>query len=143
MGNSVWLLTALPSWYLDAATHPSSAEALTVVPAIGLVSLLLGMILGAMRPRQELLWFLLLFVSSEALVGIAGAMRGQVRAGTSIRILGVALYAFLGFQLAASAYLIYRIRGTRASAAALAVFSLTYAAAAVFVASMSFADEWV
>ena len=140
MANAIWLLTALPSWYLGAAMAPFSAGALTIVPAMGLVSLAVGVILGAIGRRRELLWFLALFAASELLVVIAGAMRGQVRPEGP---LNAGLLLFLGAQLVVSGYLIYRMKGARAPASALGVFSVTYAAAAVFVAGMSFTDNWL
>lgn len=141
MGNAIWLLTALPSWYFGAASTPFSGGALTVVPAVGVLSLVVGTIMGVIQRRRALLWFLVLFALSEMLVVIAGLMRGQVRPMSAS--LNVWLYVFLGLQLALSGYLIYRIRGARTSATALSVFSVTYAATATFVAAMSFTDSWL
>ena len=142
MGNAIWLLTALPSWYLEGAAHPLSAGALTLIPAIGLFALLLGAVLGVAARRRELLWFLLLFGLSEVLVGLAGLMRGQVRPSASDGLAAI-LYAFLGLQLSVSVYLLYRIRGARLATAALGIFSVTYAAYAIFIAGMSFTDTWL
>lgn len=141
MANAIWLLLALPTWYFGAATVPFSSGALTLVPAIGSLSLVLGVIIGSIQRRRELLWFLALFAMSELLVVIAGMMRGLVNPMSGA--LNVWLYVFLGFQCALAGYLIYRIKGARASAAALGVFSFTYATAATFVAAMSFTDTWL
>jgi hypothetical protein len=139
MNNAMWLLTALPTWFLEAAADPFGSGALTLVPAVGLLALVVGVIAGVLRRRRELLWFLLLFAFSEALVAIAGGMRGQLRGS----LLNAAMWAFLAAQAAASAYLVYRIRGARLSAVSLGFFSLTYACAASLIASMSFSDVWL
>jgi hypothetical protein len=143
MGNAIWLFTALPSWYLGAALAPFSAGALTLIPAVGLLSLIIGVILGAVQRRRQLMWFLLLFVSSEVLVAISGVMRGQVSPSGPANLLDAGLLIFLGAQFAVSGFLIYRVKAARASASALGVFSVTYAAAAIFVAAMSFTDNWL
>ncbi|CAN5430882.1 hypothetical protein BH09PSE4_BH09PSE4_20650 [soil metagenome] len=143
MANAIWLLTALPSWYVGAAMAPFSAGALTLVPAMGLFSLAVGVILGAIGRRRELLWFLALVAASELLVVIGGAMRGQVRPNGPEGPLDAGLLLFLAAQFVVSGYLIYRIKGARAPASALGVFCVTYAAAAVFVAAMSFTDNWL
>ena len=141
MANAIWLLMALPSWYFGAASNPFSGGALTLVPAVGALSLIVGTILGVIQRKRDLLWFLVLFALSEMLVVIAGVMRGQVRPMSGP--LNVWLYVFLGLQLVLSGYLIYRIKGARTSATALGVFSVTYAATATFVAAMSFTDSWL
>jgi len=142
VGNLMWLPLALPRWYIDGATHPFAAGALTLLPAVGMVSLVLGVVLGALSRRSGLLWFVSLFVLSEALVAAAGLMRGQAPLGGST-LLNVGLWTFLGVQLAVSGYLIYRTKGARLSAAALGLHSVAYAATASFVAAMSFTDTWL
>ncbi|WP_333570998.1 hypothetical protein [Sphingomonas sp.] len=143
MGDAIWLFTALPTWYLGAAMMPFSGGVLTLVPAIGLFAFAVGIVLCAIMRRRALLWFLALFAASELLVALAGIMRGEVRAVGSSTPLSLGLNLFLGAQILASGYLIYRIKGARAPAAALSVFSVTYAATAAFVASMSFSDSWL
>jgi len=142
MNNAIWLLTALPTWYSEGAAHPFSGGALTLVPAIGLLSLLIGIIMGAIARRRGLLWFLLPFAFSECLVCVAGVMRGRVPYSQSAP-LEIALYIFLAAQVAVCGYLIYRLKGARISATALAIFSVTYAVAGMFVAGMSFTDNWL
>jgi hypothetical protein len=139
MNNATWLLMALPSWYLGAATNPFASGSLTLVPAIGLVSLVVGVMTGLLKRRRELVWFVLPFVLSEILVGVAGALRGQLTGNASTPL----LLTFFGAQVAGSSYLIYRIKEARLSAVALGVFTVTYAAAAVLVAGMSFSDSWL
>lgn len=140
MNNAIWLLTALPSWYLAGATNPFSAGVLTLIPAIGLLSLTLGVIFGTIKRRRELLWFMLPFALSEGLVAIAGMMRGQVPGSAELTVV---ILGFMATQLVVSGYLIYRIKGARISATALSMFSLSYAAFSIFVAGMSFTDNWI
>lgn len=122
---------------------PLSAGALTLVPAIGLIALATGVVLGAVKRKRDLLWFLALFAASEALVAVAGAMRGQVPLGEPENLLSFGLLLFLGAQVAVSGYLTYRMKGARAAASALGVFCVTFAAAAAFVAAMSFTNNWL
>ena len=142
MNNAIWLLGALPSWFFDRATHPFSAGALTLIPAIGLLSLALGVITGAIKRRRDLLWFLLPSALSQGLVAIAGIMRGQVPY-SGITALTVGILTFMAAQFIICGYLIYRVKGARVSATALSVFSVTYATFSVFVAGMSFTDNWI
>jgi hypothetical protein len=141
MGNAIWLITALPVWYGSALIAPFSAGFLTLVPAVGSLSFAAGVILGAIKRRRELLLFSIPFVLSEALVAIAGLLRGRVLYGSAF--LDVLLLAFIALQFAIAGYLIYRIKGARTSATALGVFSVTYAAFGTFVARMSFTDRWL
>lgn len=39
MGNAIWLFFALPEWYFSTILQPFSAGPLTVIPALGIVSL--------------------------------------------------------------------------------------------------------
>lgn len=143
MGNAIWLLTALPTWYLGAAMAPFSAGVLTLLPAVGLLALLGGGVLGFIKRRRDLFWFLALFAASELLVAIAGLMRGQVRPSGSEIALSTGMLLFLAAQCVASGYLVYRIKGSRVAASAFGFFCITYAAAATFVAAMSFTDNWL
>lgn len=147
MANAIGLLVAVPLWYLLTVGFPLAAGALTLVPAAGTLSLGLGVVLGAIRQRRDLLLFLLPFALSEILVGVAGAMRGQVRIGEAdpalVDLVHGGLFIFMAVQVAISAYLVYLLKGARSSAIALAIFTVTYAAFAAFVATMSFSDTWL
>jgi hypothetical protein len=86
-----------------------------------------------------MLFFVIPFVLSEFFVAGAGALRGQVHGSVA----SVTLLAFFALQVVVSGVLIYLSRGARASASALAVFSITYAAFGAFIAGMSFSDDWL
>lgn len=139
MNNAVWLFQALPVWYFSALEHPLRSGAFAVLPALGTISLVVGLILGLGAGERRLLLFLIPFAFSELHVAIAGALRGQLPAAAN----GPLLLVFIVAQVMLVAYLIYCLVGARRAAAALAAFSLTYAVFAGFVASMSFSDDWL
>ena len=139
MGNAVWLFFALPDWYFSTILAPFSAGVLTVVPAVGIVGLVVGTVWGAAKRRRALLIFLVLPAASQALVAVAGIMRGDLRNHES----EVILWTFLVLQAVAAGYFVFRLNGARLPASALAVFALSYAFFASFVASMAFSDVWL
>jgi hypothetical protein len=139
MGNAIWLFFALPTWYFSSILAPFSAGMLSMIPAAGIICLLVGGVWGAVKRRLGLLIFLLLPLSSQVLVAVAGLMRGEVDSETS----GVVLSAFFWSQLAVAAYFVFRLKGARLPAVLLGLFSLSYAVSASFVASMAFGDVWL
>lgn len=147
MANALWLLLALPLWYFASVASPFAAGALSLVPAIGTLSLVIGLVLAFVQRRRELLLFLFPLALSELLMIIAGAMRGQVHMGQAspalVNFANGGLFVFVAVQVAVSAYLFYLLKGARSAAAGLAIFSITYGVAAAFVAGMSFSDVWI
>lgn len=139
MGSAIWLFLALPGWYFSTILAPFSAEILTAVPAIGIVSLAIGAVWGLIKRRRGLLIFLLLPAAGQVLVVAAGFMRGSLREEVAQPI----LLAFLLLQIAVAGYLVFRLKGARLPAAALTVFTVSYAFFAAFVASMAFNDTWL
>lgn len=139
MGNALWLILALPQWYFSSLLTPLAAGPLTLAPAVGALAFIAGVVDGVAIRQRRLFLFLIPFVFSEALVGIAGLLRGAA-GGTASNF---ALVIFLVTQAALSGWLVYRVKGSRIPAAALAIFTLTYAAFAAFVATMSFSDTWL
>lgn len=139
MGNAIWLLLAVPKWYLSTVLAPLSAGLLTLVPAAGTFCLLFGVVGGVMKKSGGLLFFLLSFLFSEIFVAVAGVFRGHVPNGVA----GPATMAFLITQVTFCAYILYRMRNTAASTVALAIFSTSYALFSAFVGAMSFSDTWL
>jgi len=137
MGNAVWLFLATPAWYFSTVLAPFSAGPLTAIPALGVLSLALGVTLGALKRERGLLVFALLPLASQALVAVAGFMRGMLRESTPL------IWAFLLLQVAVAAYLVWRVKRARLAAVALAVFAASYAFHAGFIASMAFTDTWL
>jgi hypothetical protein len=139
MGNAIWLFFALPDWYFSSILAPFSAGVLSMIPAAGIVCLLIGGVWGAVKRRAGLLIFLLLPLLRQVLVAAAGYMRGDVDNDTSEVVLSV----FFWSQVAIAAYFVFRLQGARLPAVLLGLFSLSYAVFASFVASMSFSDVWL
>ena len=139
MDNAVWLFFALPQWYFITILAPLSGGPLTLIPAIGVVSLILGVALGTKARRRLILLFALLAFASQIFVAIAGFFRGSLEDSTVTPL----LYAYLLIQVLAAAYLIYRIKGARASAVLLAIFTTSYAAFACFISAMSLTNDWL
>ena len=139
MDSALWLVLALPAWYFATLTSPFSAGALTLVPALGAISLAAGVVLAVKSRQRRLAIFLIPFAFSEVLVAVAGALRGQVDGFTANAI----LMTFLAMQVGFSGWLVYRLKGARTAASALAIFSITYALFGAFIAVMSFADTWL
>jgi hypothetical protein len=142
MENAIWLLLALPSWFLGAATDPLGSGALTLIPAIGTASLLVGVVLGFMRRSRVLLWFVCPFLLSEGLVALSGLMRGELPYSGTAELLTVMLL-FAAAQLISCGFVIYRTQENRVAAVALSAFSMSYGAFAAFIAAMSFRDDWI
>ncbi len=139
MTNAVWLLLALPLWYFVTLGDPLGAGPLSAVPVFGTICLVAGLILGLSERPRRLFLFLIPATASELFVATAGAMRGQLPGESS----HPALLLFIGFQVVFSGYLIYGLKGARWAAVALALFSVSYALFAAFVAAMAFSDRWL
>ena len=138
MDNALWLIFAVPEWYFSCLARPFGGGLLTIIPAIGAFCLLVGLIIGLARPRWRLTIFLLPFFLTEILVAVSGFYRGKGGAAASyasdVAMLATVILSILG---------IYICKGTRISACLLSVFSITYYLFGVFVATMSFSDDWL
>lgn len=139
MENAVSLTLALPQWYFPAILAPFAAGPLTLIPAAGVLALLAGAAMAALRRRREALWFLVPAAADHILVAVAGLMRGGLDQDVSNPV----LIAFLVAQLVLCGGLVWRLRKARVEAALLTVFAMTYALFAAFIASMSFTDVWL
>ena len=135
MGNAEWLFLALPMWYAGAIAM--------VIPAIGIAGLIIGIVWGAVARAPGLLFFLALPAASQVFVAIAGFMRGWFRNPLLQQTAGIVLLAFMLMQIAAAGYLVFRLKGARLPAIALAIFSLSYANFASLVAFMAFTEQWL
>ena len=139
MGNAFWLFTALPKWFFSSVLSPFGAGALTLIPAIGTVCLVLGVVL-AIRLRIGALWtFAIPALISQVFVAMAGYFRGAFTNSSA----GPILTGFLTIQMALSFYLVYRQRKQWPPASLLAVFNIAYALYAWFIATMAFTDQWL
>ncbi len=139
MNSAIWLILALPEWYFSASSDPLGAGLLTIIPATGVVFLLIGVVQGFVTRERRLLLFIVPFLASELFVGIAGALRGAVAKSPA----GIVLLLFIAIQAIVAGTLVYRLRRAWAPASSLAIFSMSYALFACFVAGMAFADDWI
>lgn len=137
MGNAVWLFFALPVWYFSTITAPFGSGVLSAIPVLGIVSLVLGVVWGVIIRRLGLMIFLLLPAASQALMVVAGFMRGSPTYSLPI------LSTFLLLQIAFAGYFVVRLKGARLPAAVLTIFTASYAFFAAFVATMAFSDTWL
>jgi len=112
---------------------------LSIIPFIGVVALLAGVVASLATPKRLVLLFVLSPVLSECYVGIAGSMRGQVRGSASL----IPFLVFSATQVLLSGFLIYRLKRSRFAACALGLFCVSYAFIAVIVGGMAFADDWI
>jgi hypothetical protein len=142
MSNAFWLFWAVPSWYFATIASPLAAGPLTAIPALGILCLAIGLLWGVAKRETGLLIFLMPLAASQLLVIVAGFLRGVFRPDSYYMISWIT-GAFILFQIAASAYIVWRLRGARWSAAAITIFNLSYALHAGFVATMAFSDDWL
>ncbi len=139
MGNAIWLFFALPVWYFSTIAAPFSAGMLSAIPALGIVCLIFGVVCGTLKRRLDLSMFLVLPAASQALVVVAGLMRGSL----TVQVSEPMLATFVLLQIAFAGYFVFRLKGARLPAVALAIFTSSYAFFAAFVAGMAFADRWL
>jgi hypothetical protein len=142
MGNAIWLFWMVPVDYFWTIASPFSNGGFNMIPALGVLSLAIGVVVGIVKREKRLLLFLLLPVASQILLVAAGFARGAFKHATSSDTPWI-IWAFILLQFAAAAYLVWRLKGARAPAAGMAVFTSSYALEAAFVASMALADDWV
>jgi hypothetical protein len=138
MGDAIWLFLAVPRWYFSSVLNPFGAGILSLIPSLGILCLLLGVIFGFIQRQKKLLFFLFPLSASELLAVIAGFYRGKVTDGG-----GIWMLLFIFAEILIAGFLIYRLKGARVLASLLAIFCVTYALFASFVARMSFSDSWL
>lgn len=142
MGNAFWLFTVVPAWYCVTIASPFGAGLLSAIPAFGILSLAIGIVGGVAKREMRLTMFVLPIAASEILVAAAGFLRGTFRYDPNYLVTWI-VGAFVLFQIAGAAYVVWRLDGARWSAGALAIFTSSYALFAGFVAVMAFTDDWV
>lgn len=131
------MFVGLPYSYFSVLGNPFAAGFLSIIPAFGAVCLFFGVIIGLVQKNMLLFAFVILPLLSQGLVTVSFSMIGE---GPESAFW---IWLFLGSQLLASIYLVYRLRSTIIAALLLAVFSLSYAYFAAFLSSMAFSDTWL
>ena len=142
MGNAIWLFLAVPAWYCSTIVSPFSAGLLSAIPALGILSLTIGVVVGIAKRELGLLIFLLLPAASQILVVVAGFKRGAFQHDANQLALWI-IGTFMLLQIVGAAYIVWRLKGARGPAAAIAIFTSSYALFAAFVAAMAFSDNWL
>ena len=146
MGNAIWLFVALPLWFFSTLSNPFVAGVLSAIPFAGIVCLAVGAVIGVAKRQRQLLWFFASVALSQGYVAVAGLFRRMLKgdAGNTVFLLWNALsLLFLGLQLATIISIVYRSKDARAAAILLALFCVTYALFAGFIAGMSVSDTWL
>lgn len=136
--HDVMLFWLLPFWYLDAALNIPK-EPFGLIVSVGFICLLIGCIWGVVIREKRLSAFLLPFAASQIFVAISGFMQGKVAEPMA----SLVLLSFITLQLAGAGYLIFTLKGARLPATLLAIFAMSYAAFAAFIAAMAFANDWI
>lgn len=140
MGNATWLFWALPDWFFSSILSPLQAGPLSLIPSAGTICLAIGLALAIFGHRQpRLLGFFIPILLTQAFVALAGFMRGQLATDSATAV----IYAFFAVQLVLAGLLIYRATSARMAAAFLALFALSYAWFAGFIAGMAFTNQWL
>ncbi|MEZ5809914.1 MAG: hypothetical protein R3D45_00740 [Rhizobiaceae bacterium] len=139
MNNAIWLITAVPQWFVATVTTPFAQGFVSAVPAFGVYFLAIGIVLGLFSRRLGLLTFLIPLGLSVALIAAAGYMRGRIYDTT---FLEPGMLAFVCVQALLAVYLAYRVEGGRLPGTALAGFSVAHALFVSDIATMSLTNNW-
>jgi hypothetical protein len=142
VGNAIWLFWLVPVEYFSTIVAPFSAGPLSVIPALGTLSLAIGVVAGIAKREMRLLIFLLLPAASQILLVVAGFQRGAFQ-HDAIQLGVWIIWTFMLLQIAGAAYVVWRLKGARGPAAAMAIFTSSYGLYAAFAASMAFHDDWL
>lgn len=140
MDNAIWLISMAPQWFFATVMDPLREGYASAVPAIGAYALALGVILGLVFWRRQLLYFLVPLALSIGVIVTAGFMRGDFRDET---IIGPGLIGFVSIQALLAVYLAYKAEGARLAGTAFAVFSVSHTLFVAKIATMSLTNNWV
>ena len=135
----MWTLWQTPMWFLETVLYPFQEGALTLIPAVGTVCLITGVLWCVFRPARELLWLAVPFLVSTAMLLIAWMLWEQVPRGQA----NATVLVFLAIQASVIGFVTYRLRKRLGPAVLLAVFNATYALFAGFVAGMAMTGSWL
>lgn len=135
----LWLLLEFNQGYFIAALPPFSLHLFSLNSVVGLISLLVGFVWGILRKKRGLLVFIAPILASQGLVVLSGYTRGVLQPGTAEPL----MFAFLLLQMGAAGFIVFKMKDARVPAAALALFTSSYAFHATFVATMAFTENWL
>ncbi|HZT35270.1 MAG TPA: hypothetical protein VFA15_05080 [Nitrososphaera sp.] len=103
-----------------------------MVPFIGTVCFIAGVAMSIVQRKRALLFFLFPSMLSECYYAV---LLGRFQ-GTSSETAFWFPVIFFSVQIALIGYIVYKVKGARTAALALAVFSLSYAFCADFISTM-------
>lgn len=134
MEKAAELFVLLPKWFYLSLLHPFWFGPLSSFPALSMICLVAGLVLGIIRRQARLLLFLIPIAMSQALVTAIGLVGESGFWGVD----QVIYWCFLVLQIALSVWLAYHAGTAQPAALALAVFSIIYAFMATFVAATAY-----
>lgn len=132
---------ALPLVYLHGMLAFGLFFPWSLLPLCGTAGLVLGAAgAGAGYRRRMLVWLAVPVAASHLLVALSEYFRGAVATGDPL--LQQIQFGFLAAQCLYAVILMARFWGRIVPAMGLSVFAVTYAMAAIFIASFSLAPGW-
>ena len=132
MHDALAAFLTLPALYLAFILKPFYAGPVTALPALTVVALTVGSVLGVLGRHRDLLFFLLLPVSSQGLLVLVALWHDTL----SFEAIALYLVAFFILQVAAAGYLVFRSSEARLAASLLAIFTVPYALCSVLLAGL-------
>ena len=126
-------LISLPMEFFELSMRPFDGGALTLIPAVGVICLAIGLIAGAISRRAELIAFLLIPACCQIFIVVADSMNGELSTDMS----GPIVWSFALSQFFIAYRLVERMRA-KFAATFLAWFSVAYSIITAFIAGMTF-----
>ncbi len=141
LSDGVWLAISLVPWYIGGVGYLLSEgigqPGMFAYAVVSVLSLGASVWLGVKNRQRRFGWVFLPLGLCFVFVFIAGLFRGQVRDPGLIHAVASAV------EVAALAFMVWRLRPYWFTAGAFAVFSASLWLFALFVSSMSFTDTWL
>jgi hypothetical protein len=139
--GAVWMLRMLVETYFLSFLKPfSDFFPLSLIGAVGTLALTVGVVACVRTGWRPLRLFALPVAFSVALIMLSSALWEQVRTDATINIITA---VFLGGQLLAALFLVWLLRRAWLAAVPLAIFSMTFAVFAMFIAAMALTGNWL
>ena len=135
----MWLSVSLLEWYFDAVfASASDLGIIGIMPKVGAIALLAGIIFGFVQRQRSLLLFFIPVVTAHVFVAVAGLFERSITYPSND---GVATVPFLLVQVAICTYLVFKT--ARLASLSLAIFALTYSWFAGFIGAMALTGDWL
>jgi hypothetical protein len=135
-----WMLAMLVPTYFMSFLNPFYEGVLTLVPALGTLALVVGLVACFRTGPRPLAPYGALVVPSVLLIFVAGFLWEKVGDDRTVNIIAS---GFLGFEVLAALILLWRLRTAWLAAVPLAIFAVTFASYAMFFAAMAMTGNWL